>query len=122
MPLDLTMRKLLGLFPTPNGPKVDDARGLLYFPSYSTTTADNVSARVDHSLSSSETLMVRYTFNRFEDPNFFHTDYLPGLGGTRTRQRRQDAAVKWTSIVSQNLVNEPRFGANRINFPLTCHG
>ncbi len=45
LPLDLTMQKLLGLFPAPNGPKVDDARGLLYFPSSSTTTGDNVSAR-----------------------------------------------------------------------------
>ncbi len=122
LPLDLTMQKLLGLFPSPNGPKVDDARGLLYFPSSSTTTGDNVSARVDHSFSSSQTLMVRYTFNRFEDANFAHTDYLPGLGGTGTRQRRQDGTLKWTSIISQNLVNEVRFGANRINFPLTCQG
>jgi len=30
--------------------------------------------------------------------------------------------LKWTSIVSQNLVNEVRFGANRVNFPLTCQG
>ena len=122
LPLDLTMQKLLGLFPAPNGPKVDDARGLLYFPSSSTTTGDNVSARVDHSFSSSQSLMVRYTFNRFEDANFAHTDYLPGLGGTGTRQRRQDATLRWTSIINQNLVNEVRFGANRINFPLTCQG
>ena len=122
LPLDATMQRLLALFPAPNGPKVDDARGLLYFPSPSTTTGDNVTARVDHNLSSSETLMVRYTFNRFADANFAHTDYLPGLGGTGTRQRRQDATLKWTSIVSQNLVNEVRFGANRVNFPLTCQG
>jgi Carboxypeptidase regulatory-like domain len=120
--LDPTMQKLLALYPAPNGPPVDDARGLLYFPSPSTTTGDNVTAHVDHKLSSSETLMVLYAFNRFEDPNFAHTDYLPELGGTGTRQRRQNGTLRLISLISQDLVNDLRFGANRINFPLTCQG
>src|SRR6266851_5740953 len=33
LPLDPTMEKILALYPTPNGPSVDDVRGLLFYPS-----------------------------------------------------------------------------------------
>lgn len=122
LPLDPTIQKILALYPAPNGPRVDDVRGILYFPSKTSTTGDNVTARVDHSFTQNETLSVRYTFNRFADPNFAHTDFLPGLGGTGTVQRRQNASLQLTSVLDQNLVNNLRMGANRINFPLTCQG
>ena len=122
LPLDPTTQRILTLYPAPNGPKVDDIRGKLYFPSRTTTTGDNVTVRVDHSFTRNEMLTVRYTFNHFVDPNFAHTDFLPGLGGTGTVQRRQNATLQFTSVLDQNLVNSLRIGANRINFPLTCQG
>jgi hypothetical protein len=122
LPLDPTMQKILALYPAPNGPAVDDARGLLFYPSPSQTTSDNVSVRVDHNFSQSEILTVRYTFNRYDDPNFDHTDFLPGLGGTGTAQRRQNATIQLTSVIDPRLVNNFRLGGNRINFPLTCEG
>lgn len=122
LPRDSLIQSILKLYPAPNGPTVDDVRSLLYFPSTSDTTGDNVTARVDHSFTPGETLTARYTFNRFEDPNFAHTDFLPGLGGTGTLQRRQDGSLHLTSVLGQHVVNEARAGANRINFPLTCEG
>jgi carboxypeptidase family protein len=122
LPLDPTVQKIMALYPQPNGPSVDDARGVLFYPSRSQTTGDNVSVRVDHNFSQSETLAVRYTFNRYEDPNFDHTDFLPGLGGTGTLQRRQNASLQLTSVIDPRLVNNFRLGGNRINFPLTCEG
>jgi len=122
LPLDPTIQQVLFLYPAPNGPKVDDARGLLYYPSKSTTTADSVTARVDHNFTPNEALMVRYTFNRFDDPNIAHTDFLPGLGGTGTTQRRQNVSLHLRSTLSQAMVNDLWLGANRINFPLTCEG
>jgi len=122
LPLDPTMQKILALYPAPNGPSVDDARGLLFYPSPSQTTSDNVSVRVDHNFSQNEILTVRYTFNRYDDPNFDHTDFLPGLGGTGTAQRRQNATLQLTSVIDPRLVNNFRLGGNRINFPLTCEG
>ena len=122
LPLDPTMQKVLALYPAPNGPAVDDARGLLFYPSFSNSTGDNVSVRVDHNFSNREMLAVRYTFNRYLDPNFDHTDFLPGLGGTGTSQRRQNASLQLTSVINPRLVNNFRLGANRINFPLTCEG
>jgi hypothetical protein len=122
LPLDPTIEEILALYPAPNGPKVDDVRGKFYFPSRTTTTGDNLTARVDQSFTPNETLTVRYTFNHFADPNFAHTDFLPGLGGTGTDQRRQNATVQFTSVLDPNLVNNVRVGANRINFPLNCQG
>ncbi len=122
LPLDPAMQKILALYPLPNGPSVDDVRGLLFYPSLSNATGDNVSVRVDHNFSQRETLAVRYTFNRYIDPNFDHTDYLPGLGGTGTSQRRQNASIQLTSVIDPRLVNNFRLGGNRINFPLTCQG
>lgn len=119
---DSALQNILALYPPPNGPSVDGARGILYYPSPSHTTGDNVDARVDQNFSQTETLSVRYTFNRYQDPNFDHTDFLPGLGGTGTLQRRQNLSVQLTSVVSSKLVNNFRLGANRINFPLTCEG
>jgi carboxypeptidase family protein/TonB-dependent receptor-like protein len=120
--LDPSMQKILAHYPAPNGPSVDGARGVLYFPSASHTAGDNFSARVDHGFSPGEMLAVHYTFNRYEDPNFDHTDFLPGLGGTGTLQRRQNASLQLTSVIDPKLVNTFRLGANRINFPLTCEG
>ena len=119
---DPTIQKILSLYPDPNGPAVDGARGLLFYPSASQSTSDNVSVRVDHNFSQKETLAVRYTFNRYVDPNFDHTDFLPGLGGTGTSQRRQNATLQLTSVIDPRLINNFRVGANRINFPLTCEG
>jgi hypothetical protein len=122
LPLDPTMQKVLALYPAPNGPSVDSVRGLLFYPSPSHTTSDNASVRVDQNFSQSEILTVRYTFNRYQDPNFDHTDFLPGLGATGTSQRRQNASLQFTSVIDPRLVNNFRLGANRINFPLTCEG
>src|ERR1700730_3907318 len=122
LPLDTTMQKILALYPAPNGPAVDDVRAVLFYPSPSHTTGEAASVRVDHNFSQSETLAVRYTFNRYQDPNFDHTDFLPGLGGTGTSQRRQNASLQLTSVIDPRLVNNFRLGANRINFPLTCEG
>ncbi len=122
LPLDANIQKILALYPAPNGPSVDDARGLLYFPSRTTTSGDNITARVDHNFTPQETLTGRYTFNRYVDPNLDHTDFLPGLGGTGTLQRKQNLSIRWTSVLSERLLNELHVGGNRINFPLTCQG
>lgn len=120
--LNPAIQAILVLYPAPNGPSVDGARGTLYYPSPSHTTGDNANVRVDHDFSKSESLSIRYTFNRYEDPNFDHTDFLPGLGGTGTVQRRQNATLQLTSVIDPRLLNNFRVGANRINFPLTCEG
>jgi len=47
--------------------------------------------------------MVRYTFNRFEDANFAHTDYLPGWAA-----RERGSAGKIDSEMDIHRQPEPR--------------
>jgi hypothetical protein len=121
-PLDPLMQQIFSHYPAPNGPAVDSVRGYYFFPSVSHTTGDNVTVRLDHNFSNKQMLTARYIFNRLEDPNQYHTDFLPGLGATGTVERRQNLALHLTSIIKQTHTNELRFGGNRINFPQICGG
>jgi hypothetical protein len=122
LPLDPTIQSILVLYPPPNGAILDGARGILHFPSRSVATGDSVTARIDRDFSARETLSVRYTFNRYDDSNFHHTDFLPGLGATETQQRAHNISLRLTSSLGQTITNELRFGANRLSLPLTCSG
>ena len=121
--LDPNMQKILALYPTPNGPAVNDISGILFFPSSSRQRVDDFTIKVDHNINSKNILSVRYSYNRFTDPDAFHDDFLPGgLGATATYQRTQGASIGLTTTLRNNLVNEFHFGANRTNLQFTCTG
>jgi Carboxypeptidase regulatory-like domain len=123
LPLDPTIQGILAKYPKPNGGPVDDIRGFLFFPSSSQTQSDNFTVRIDHQLTPNNSFSARYIFNRFQDPNPFHTDFLPGgLDATATFQRTQNWAFSLTSTLGSNMVNELRFGANRTNLQFNCGG
>ncbi|PYV28274.1 MAG: hypothetical protein DMG27_01615, partial [Acidobacteria bacterium] len=84
---------------------------------------DNLTVRLDHNLTNSNRLSGRYGFNRFKDPNFFHTDFLPGdLGAISTYQRTQNLSLDLSSLLRPTLVNDLRFGGNRTNLQFNCTG
>lgn len=125
LPLDSTMQNILALYPDPpaGATKVDDVRALVYFPSSSRTRADNFTIKVDHKLNGSNQVSARYVFNRYTDPNAYHTDFLPGgLGAISTYQRIQNLALDLTTTIGSNMVNELRFGGNRGNLFFGCTG
>ena len=124
LPLDPTIQKILALYPAPNGPDVvPGLSGTLFFPSTSRQQLDEFTVKVDHNLTKRHVLTGRYSYNRFTDPNAFHTDFLPGdLGAEGTYQRTQGAMVGLTSTLTDRFINEFRFGANRTNLQFTCGG
>ena len=123
LPLDPNVQKILALYPTPNGPAVNDTSGVLFFPSSSRQVVDDFTIKIDHNLSRKHVLTGRYAFNRFTDPNAFHTDVLPGnLAAISTYQRTQNGVIGLTSTLRDNLVNEFHFGANRTNLRFNCVG
>jgi len=123
VPLDPNMQNILALYPTPNGPAVNDVSGILFYPSTSRQQADDFTIKVDHQLTKKHTLMGRYAYNRFTDPDPFHDDFLPNdLGATSTYQRTQAGVIGLTSTLSNDMVNEFRFGANRTNLQFHCTG
>jgi hypothetical protein len=123
LPLDPNIQKILALYPLPNGPAVNDISGTLFFPSSSRQRTDDFTIKIDHVVNAKNLLTVRYSFNRFTDPNGFHDDFLPGgLGATASYQRTQGAAIGLNTTLRDNLVNDFHFGANRTNLQFSCTG
>jgi len=123
LPLDPNLQKILALYPNPNGPAVNDISGTLFYPSASRQRVDDFTIKIDHNVNSKNLLSVRYSYNRFTDPNPFHDEFLPGgLGAVSTYQRTQGAAIGLTTTLKNNLVNEFHFGANRTNLQFACTG
>jgi len=124
LPLDPTMQAILAKYPNPNGPDVvSGLSGLLFYPSASRLQSDTGTIKVDYNLSKKHTLTGRYAIQQFSDPNFNHSDFLPNnLGGTSQYTRNQNAVIGLTSTLTQRLVNEFRFGANRSHQEYGCNG
>jgi hypothetical protein len=118
--LDPTIQKILALYPNPNGEKVDDVRGIYRFTSPIKDNGNDFTARIDHQLTPRHSLSGRYTYNSgdYEDPD----DFLPGLGGFTENFRTQNVTLGLTSTFSATLINEFRFGYNRVNVPFHCAG
>jgi hypothetical protein len=120
--LDPTMQQILALYPAPNGPILDGARGILYFPSHSLSNGNSVTGRIDHDFRGGGILALHYTYNEYSDTNYRHQDFLPGLGGVSTDQHNDNISLGLTSNFRQTMTNELRLGFNRLEFPLTCTG
>jgi hypothetical protein len=120
--LDPTMHQILELYPAPNGPILDGARGRLYFPSHSLSNGNSVTGRIDHDFRGGGILALHYTYNEYSDTNYRHQDFLPGLGGVSTDQHNDNISLGLTSNFRQTMTNELRLGFNRLEFPLTCTG
>jgi len=124
LPLDPTIQSILALYPNPNGPAViQGLSGTLYFPSSSRQDLNVFTIKADYNLTKKHVLTGRYSFNQFSDPNPFHTDFLAGnLGAIGTYQRTQGAMIGLTSTLTERLINEFRFGANRTDLNFSCGG
>lgn len=118
--LDPTIQKILALYPSPNGEKIDDVRGIYRFTSSTKDNGNDFTARIDHQLTARQSLSGRYTYNGgdFEDPD----NFLPGLGGEIQHFRAQNISLGLTSTFSPTAINEARFGYNRVNVPFQCTG
>jgi hypothetical protein len=122
LPLDPTMQEILTHYTNPNGTLLDDARGVLHFPSHSLADSNSVTGRIDHDFSEQAMLSVRYTFNRYSDSNYQHEDFLSGIGGVSTLQHNHNLTARLTSTAARGLINELHLAFNRLEFPLTCTG
>jgi hypothetical protein len=122
LPPDPVMQTILASYPNPNGTLLDDARGILHFPSHSRANANNVTGRIDHDFSEQAMLSVRYTFNQYSDSNYQHEDFLSGIGGVSTLQHNHNLTTRLTSTAARGLINELHLAFNRLEFPLTCTG
>ncbi len=119
---DPVMQQLLGTLPEPNAEDFGDGRGNFRFVQKSATRSDNYTIKVDHNFNSRHTLSGRYAYNLFEDPNPFFLEEFPGIGGVSTDNRSHNLTLAYTATLTPTLVNEFRWGGNRIEAPFDCTG
>jgi hypothetical protein len=122
LPLDPTVQKALALLPNPNGEAVDDVRGIYRFPSSSQFNTASVVSKLDHHLTENESFFVRYSYGGGSDPNPFHDDIAPGLGGTGFSSQTHAISTNLISTLRADLVNEFRAGVNRATNGFSCGG
>jgi len=121
--LDATTANILKLYPNPNGALSSDGlTGSLFFPSKSAADGYTLTAKIDHNFTSNETLSVRGSYGKAQDPDPSHDEFLPGLGATGTRDHVYQFGLNLTSTLRSNLVNEAKFGFNRNDNPFYCGG
>jgi Carboxypeptidase regulatory-like domain/TonB dependent receptor len=111
---DPVVRNLLPLIPAANATAANGAPRFI-----GTGTAnvdiDQVTGDLSHQVSASDRLHGYYAFQRDErgEPNL-QGNTIPGFGDTRS-SHRQILTVNETHIFGPSVVNEVRFGFNRIN-------
>ena len=108
---------VLNLIPLPNtGADLSTSNSFTSAPVIS-NTVNQVLGKVDHRINERNTLSGEYSLfneNRFNpfDPLASFTN-LPGYGSF-TKNRGQLVRITWTSTINTHLVNEARFGFNRL--------
>ncbi|MBZ5571026.1 MAG: TonB-dependent receptor [Acidobacteriia bacterium] len=120
LPLDPTMQNVLALYPTPSS-SADGLLGTVFFPSSSRQSSWQAVAKVDHHINDKHSLSLRYGYDYFKDPNPFHDDVLPGnVAATAEKSLNQGLLVDLTSAFRSNLINDFKFGWNRIYAAFDC--
>ena len=111
---DPVVRNLLPLIPTANATSATGAPRFVGTGS-ADVDIDQWTGDVNHQLGENDRLHAYYAYQRDEraEPNL-QGNTIPGFGDTRT-SNRQIGTLNETHIFGPNLVNEVRFGFNRIN-------
>ncbi len=121
LPLDPLMQKALALYPNPNGPAVDDIRGIYYFPTSTPQTSNGTTFRLDHRFNDKYSVFARYIYNGGTTSNSLD-EILPGIGGVATGSQSHNGAFNFIAALRPDLVNEFRFGLNKTDVLFTCNG
>jgi len=111
---DAVSRKLLALIPTAN--KIPDTgEGRFLGSATAPVDIDQWTGDVRHNVSNADALHGYYAFQRDRrgEPTL-QANTIPGFGDTR-HSHRQIMTLNETHIFKSNLVNEARFGFNRID-------
>ncbi len=112
--LDPVAQKVLALFPSPN------TSGVVNYTNESPTQRQNdqYDARVDATISSNNTMFVRYLFG---NSDIVFPGALPEFNGYQ-HFRGQNVVGGWTRILSSSAVNDLRIGYQRDYLTYTCQG
>jgi len=113
--IDARSRPILELFPRANGGLILDSQGRPNGTAQFIGTTNRISnddfftVRVDHNLSDSDSLFVRYLFDDSDQVLPRNFPEFPNLAVNR----KQVVTIEERKIISPTIVNEARFGFNR---------
>ena len=114
--LDPTISKILNLLPLPNGGDVvPGISGVLNFASPDALNSYNWTAKIDHKISEKHQLSLRYVYNDSVESNPVHSETAPGLDAYASPSYAQGVFGGLTSTLRNTLVNDFKFGWNRVN-------
>ena len=100
---------ILNLYPNPNGTDFGNGIAQYIFPNYQPVRQDYGLFRLDHTLTSKDTLTARYSITDSSGVNDY---FLPTYAFDKSN-RLQGLILKWTRTVSNNFVNTLSYGFNR---------
>jgi hypothetical protein len=100
---------LIGLFPAANGPNNGDGTAQFIGVTNRTARDDFATIKIDHQLSSSDSLSFRYLF---DDSTQILPRFFPQFPN-QALNRKQVGTVEYRKFIGANIVNEARFGFNR---------
>jgi len=107
--IDPAIQPYLDLWPRPNGKIFEDGTGQFIFSNPEPTDQDYFMVKIDHKLSESDNLFVRYTF----DDAAFHFLTEAFIYGVDEKSRNQYLTIEEKHIFSPTLLNEVRLAYNR---------
>ncbi|MFN8058763.1 MAG: carboxypeptidase regulatory-like domain-containing protein [Vicinamibacterales bacterium] len=123
--IDPVALRLLALFPLPQ--LSDRLAGNYLSNPVRTFDQHSFNARVDHTMSSKDSLFVRFSFDSAKQ---FFPNGLPGFGSgpsaafstTDFDTQARNLAASWTRLFSSSKVNQATFGYNRVFNRMTSIG
>jgi hypothetical protein len=122
-PPDPTMQKIFAKFPTPQVLNADGFSGLAFFPDASNLRAYQATAKIDHHLTETEIVSLRYGYDPGRDPSPFGDATLPNnVGATSSSFISQGVSANLTSTLSTTMVNNFQFGWNHVAVDFACTG
>jgi hypothetical protein len=108
--VDPLVKPYLALYPLPNGGPTSGDIGTFTSVTSQTANQDFFTARLDHTISSKDSLHGTYMFDnaKVQSPDLFSTIVQASL------TRRQVGTAEYTRVLTPTLVNTLRFGVSRV--------
>jgi Carboxypeptidase regulatory-like domain len=117
--VDPTVSKVLSLLPIPNaGDVIPGLTGILNFASPDRLNSYTWTGKIDHKLTERHQLTLRYAFNRIVSSNLLHSETAPGIDVVGLPIYSHGVFGGLTSTLSHSLVNDFKFGWNKVYFAL----
>ena len=122
LPLDPLVQKIFKFYPAPNLLGFSGINGVAFVPQVERQNTDNYTLKINHLLSTSESLSVRYALNEGVQTNLLQNELQPGLGGVDTTLRGQTLSLSLLSEFNYSWQNYLIASGTRFNVPGRCTG